>query len=100
MVYQGHNNHTHQWGDIQAYGGSLVQSITQAIARDLLAEAVVRLERAGYPIVLTVHDEIVTDVPYEHGSLKEFEALMCELPSWAAGLPISAEGYESERYRK
>lgn len=100
VVYQGHNNHTHQWGDIQAYGGSLVQSITQAIARDLLAEAVVRLERAGYPIVLTVHDEIVADVPYEHGSLKEFEALMCELPSWAAGLPISAEGYESERYRK
>jgi DNA polymerase len=100
VVYQGHNNHTHQWGDIQAYGGSLVQSITQAIARDLLAEAVVRLERAGYPVVLTVHDEIVADVPAGHGTLKDFEALMCELPVWAEGLPIAAEGYESVRYRK
>ena len=100
VIYQGHNNHTHQWGDIQAYGGSLVQSITQAIARDLLAEAVVRLERAGYPVVLTVHDEIVADVPAWHGTLKDFEALMCELPVWAEGMPIAAEGYESVRYRK
>ncbi len=100
LLYQGHNNKTHQWGEINAYGGSLVQSITQAIARDLLAEAVVRVEAAGYPVVLTVHDEIVADVPKEHGSLEEFEALMCEVPEWAKGLPVSAEGFEAERYRK
>ena len=100
LSYEGHNNKTFQWGEIQAYGGSLVQSITQAIARDLLAAAVMRLEGAGYPVVLTVHDEIVADVPKGHGSLEEFERLMCELPPWAKGLPVSAEAYEAERYRK
>lgn len=100
LVYSGMNNHTHRWGEIKAYGGSLVQSITQAVARDLLAEAVLRLENHGYPVVLHVHDEIVADVPNEKGSLAEFEKLMCVLPKWAKGIPVEAEGYESERYRK
>lgn len=100
LVYSGMNNHTHRWGQIKAYGGSLVQSITQAVARDLLAEAVLRLEDHGYPVVLHVHDEIVADVPKDKGSLKEFEELMCVLPGWAKGIPVEAEGYESERYKK
>ena len=100
LIYSGMNNHTHRWGQIKAYGGSLVQSITQAVARDLLAEAVLRLEDRGYPVVLHVHDEIVADVPKDKGSLEEFEELMCVLPGWAKGIPVEAEGYESERYKK
>jgi|AOAMet1_07_M0_10_2_1038527.scaffolds.fasta_scaffold00149_18 DNA polymerase len=100
LVYSGMNNHTHKWGQIKAYGGSLVQSITQAVARDILAEAILRLEAKGYPIVLHVHDEIVADVADPVGTLSEFEAEMCRLPRWAKGLPVTAEGYESQRYRK
>jgi len=100
IMYKGMNNHTHRWGEIKAYGGSIVQSITQAVARDILAETILRLEAAQYPIVLHVHDEIVADVPENHGSLAEFEKLMCVLPNWAEGMPVESEGYESKRYRK
>ena len=100
IIYEGMNNHTHRWGDIKTYGGSLVQSITQAVARDILAEALLRLEREKYKVVLHVHDEIIADVPNGFGSLDDFEELMCVLPAWAKGLPVEADGYESSRYRK
>jgi len=100
IIYKGMNNHTHRWDEIKGYGGSFVQSITQAVARDILAEAILRLEAANYPVVLHVHDEIVADVPHGFGSLMDFEKLMCVLPDWATGLPVEAEGYESKRYRK
>lgn len=100
IIYEGMNNLTHRWGEIKGYGGTLVQSINQAVARDILAEAILRCEAAKYPVVLHVHDEIVADVPKGHGSLAEFEKLMCVLPQWAEGMPVEAEGYESNRYRK
>jgi DNA polymerase len=57
-------------------------------------------ERAGYPIVLTVHDEAVADTPNGFGSLGEFERLLSEMPAWAEGLPVVATGFEAQRYRK
>jgi DNA polymerase len=100
ITYQGMNNFTHKWGTIETYGGSLVQSITQAVARDLLAHALLKLDAAGYDPIMTVHDEIVADTKVGHGSMDEFNTLMCELPDWAKGLPVDVEGYEADRYRK
>lgn len=78
----------------------IVHNCVQAIARDLMAHGMLTAERAGYPIVMTVHDEAVADVPEGHGSLAGFEACLCDLPDWAAGLPLVASGYEAKAYKK
>jgi DNA polymerase len=83
-----------------AYGGIWVENIVSGIARDLLAEAMVRIESAGYPIVLHVHDEIVAEVPENFGNAEEFTRLMTQRPSWALNLPIAASAWTGVRYRK
>jgi len=89
------------WSRMETYAGRLVENIVQATARDLMAAAVVRLEAADYPVVMRVHDEIVSEVPEGYGSEKEFEALMAQLPEWAAGWPVRCGGtYRAKRYRK
>lgn len=99
--YMGQNQTTRQWQKIYTYGGKLAENVTQALCRDMLAFALVGVEQAGWPIVLHVHDEIVTDVPNEpQYSAAELERLMCVLPDWAAGFPLAAEGQELMRYAK
>lgn len=88
------------WVRMDTYGGRLFENVVQATARDIMANAVVKLERAGYPVVLRVHDEIAAEVPEGLGSLEEFEAIMCDLPTWAQGWPIRASGWEGVRYHK
>jgi DNA polymerase len=101
VSYTGVNQRTRQWSRIQTYGGKLVENITQAVARDVLAAAIPRIEAAGYQIVLTVHDEIVAEAPDEHSySAEHLAALMATPPSWAEGLPLAAAGFETYRYRK
>jgi len=82
---------------VGTYGGHLVAEMTQAIARDLLADALVRLETEGWPVVASVHDEAVVEGAYYVGELCE---LLCAAPAWAQGLPLAAEGALMERYRK
>lgn len=99
--YMGQNQTTRQWQKIYTYGGKLAENVTQALCRDMLAFALVNVERSGWPIVLHVHDEIVTDVPNEpQYSAAELERLMCVLPDWAEGFPLAAEGQELFRYAK
>lgn len=82
------------------YGGILFENIVQAIALDLLDNGLAKAEEAGYPVIGHVHDEILTEVPRGWGDVAEFEKLICELPAWADGLPLTASGWRGKRYRK
>ncbi|MCC2626581.1 MAG: polymerase [Thermomicrobiales bacterium] len=89
-----------QWWEQDMYGGIWTENVVQAIARDIMAEAKLRARAAGYPTILTVHDELVAEVPAGFGDVKEFEQILTRLPGWATGLPIAAEGWRGHRYRK
>jgi DNA polymerase family A/CHC2 zinc finger/Toprim domain len=96
IVYK--NNAMGQWDDTRGWYGTFVENVVQAIARDALAEALPRLEAAGYPIVLHVHDEAIAEVPIGLGSADDFARIMSELPPWADGLPLVAKGWVSACY--
>lgn len=82
------------------YGGKLVENIVQATARDVLAEAMLRLNAAGFPIVFHVHDEVIAECKHDKHSLDEMNDILSQTPDWADGLPLAAEGFETEYYQK
>jgi DNA polymerase len=94
-----HGRNKTQWGKVDTYGGKLVENNTQALARDVLAENMLRIDKT-WPIVLHVHDEVVSEVEEGSADLKAFEAALASIPDWADGLPLSSEGFIGKRYRK
>lgn len=89
-----------RWGWCGTYGGKLTENIVQALCRDIMRDSMHRCEAAGYPTVLTVHDEQVAEVPAGFGDLDEYCQLMAQTPEWAPGFPVAAEGWRGTRYRK
>ena len=89
-----------KWGRIETYGPKLVENIVQGTARDLLAEAMLRLKKRGFDIVMHIHDEAVLEVPEGVSSVEEVCTIMAEQPEWAKGLPLRADGYECAFYKK
>ena len=101
ISYMGVNQYSRKWTRLKSYGGKFFENICQAVARDVMAENMPRIEEAGYEIVLTVHDEVVTEAPdtpeFTH---RHLSALLAMNPAWAPGMPRAAAGFESYRYKK
>lgn len=99
--YMGVDQYTRRWSRLRTYGGKLAENVTQALARDVLLYAVPDIEREGYGVVLSIHDELITETPdtptFSSDRLSE---LMSAIPPWAPGLPLAAAGFETYRYRK
>ena len=100
VVYEGYDNTSKRWTNFSLYGGLQFENLCQAVARDVMVEGMFEAEAKGYPIVLTVHDELLTDVPVGHGTAEELQAIMSHVPDWAEGLPLAAKTWEDTRYAK
>jgi len=100
LTYEGLDQKTKQWTRLSTYGGKLVENITQAIARDCMAESMLALDEEDYEQLFTVHDEDVLEMPIGKGSLAEAEEIMGRSLHWAPGLPLRADGFETPYYMK
>ena len=88
-----------KWDRIESYGPKFVENIVQATARDILAEAMLRLAAAGYRIVMHVHDEVIIEAP-AIASLNDICSIMGQTPTWAKGLLLRADGFICDHYKK
>lgn len=103
LYYEGLNQETKAWGQIDTYGGKLTENIVQAISRDLLGYAMKNLEAAGYGITMHVHDEAIAEVPddgHAEEHLDNMIKIMSKAPDWASDLPLNAAGFTSKYYQK
>lgn len=99
IQYAGVNQTSRKWELTDTWGGKLVENIVQAIARDCLAFAMIRLRGAGYDIVGHVHDEVIIEAPLD-AKVEDVCAIMGSTLEWAPGLILNADGYETFYYKK
>lgn len=105
LSYMGQNQTTKKWEKIPTYGGKLTENLVQAIARDCLAEALLNLTNAGYRALFHIHDEVIAEVPNMGTNsnkimLDDMIKIMCAVPDWAEGLPLNADGFTNNYYKK
>lgn len=100
ISYMSVNSQTKKFQREKTYGGKIVENCVQGIARDVMCEAMWRVEHSGAPVVMTIHDEIVSEIKSGAMTLKQFEEMMAKVPKWAEGLPLSVEGWMGKRFRK
>jgi DNA polymerase len=101
LCYQGINQYTRKWEEIDTYGGKFLEQATQATARDIFMGGLKRADEAGYNVVLRVHDELVCETPDDaRYSVDGLAGCMVAGESWALGLPLAAAGHEMARYAK
>lgn len=100
LAYMAVSSFTKKWQQERTFGGKLTENIVQGICRDLIAGAMLALEPRGYPVIASVHDEVICEVPNAWGTQEEMVEIMCRVPKWAAGFPIAAEAKEGIRYGK
>jgi DNA polymerase len=111
IAYEGVNQYTRKWERLETYGGKLVENATQAASRDILVTGMMAAEKAGYEVVLHVHDELICETPdselfavetlgSELFAVDKLAGIMATGPQWSVGLPLAAAGFETHRYRK
>lgn len=101
ITYMGINQYSRKWCRLQTYGGKLFENICQAVARDVMAYNMPQIEAKGYEIVLSVHDELLTETPDDDRfSSDELSELLAAPPAWALDMPLAAAGFETYRYKK
>lgn len=101
ITYMGVHQYTRKWTRLKTYGGKFCENITQAGSRDVIAHGMVLAEQRDYEVVLSVHDELITETPdTDDYNVSELSAIMSTVPEWAEGLPLAAAGFEGYRYRK
>lgn len=100
IVFQDVDSKTYQWQDCETYGGKLVENIIQATARDCLGHSMLAVEKAGYKIIMHVHDEVIIEIEKERNELDNITSIMGQEIPWAKGLPLRADGYECDYYQK
>lgn len=100
LRYKAVDGYTRKFSEQKFYGGLAAENVTQATARDVMVHGLMLAESKGYRCVMTVHDENVAETDIDFGNEDEFHACMTDVPPWAPGLPVAADGWTKERYGK